>query len=196
MRARRDRRRPARRRRSGRTGSRCERLRPLLRAIALFVVVWIAAHRRPPFLIPVAIWLAVRWCLLAPVVELEGAVRGRRAPAQRRARPRPLAASRLARRRSARRSRSSAGPLLGALLIFATSAPLALLNSSPGSSTRSRCRSSRSPRRTSTSTHAPAASSSRVDRREELPAEVELGSMSTGRCFDVASGSAGSVGGR
>jgi hypothetical protein len=23
------------------------------------------------FLIPVAIWLAIRWCLLAPVVELE-----------------------------------------------------------------------------------------------------------------------------
>ena len=35
------------------------------------------------FLIPVAIWLAVRWCLLAPVVELEGASAARRCAAAR-----------------------------------------------------------------------------------------------------------------
>ena len=78
-------------------------------------------------LIPVAIWLAVRWCLLAPVVELEG-LRGTAAL-----------------RRSAQLVRTRwlrvgslvglsaaialvAGPLLGVLLIFVTSAPLALLN--------------------------------------------------------------------
>ena len=47
------------------------RLRPLLRTIALFVAAWVALTLTT-FLIPVALWLAVRWCLLAPVVELEG----------------------------------------------------------------------------------------------------------------------------
>ncbi len=47
------------------------RLRPLLGAIALFVLVW-TVLTLTAVLIPVAIWLAVRWCLLAPVVELEG----------------------------------------------------------------------------------------------------------------------------
>ena len=46
------------------------RIRPLLRTIALFVVAWVALTATT-FLIPVALWLAVRWCLLAPVVELE-----------------------------------------------------------------------------------------------------------------------------
>ena len=45
------------------------RIRPLLGAIALFVVVWIVATSTV-FLIPIAIWLAIRWCLIAPVVEL------------------------------------------------------------------------------------------------------------------------------
>ena len=45
------------------------RIRPLLGAIALFVVVWIVATSTV-FLIPIAIWLAIRWCLVAPVVEL------------------------------------------------------------------------------------------------------------------------------
>ena len=46
------------------------RLRPLLGSIALFVVVWVVLTTTV-FLIPVAIWLAIRWCLVAPVVELE-----------------------------------------------------------------------------------------------------------------------------
>ena len=41
------------------------RLRPLLRTVALFVVPWIVLTATA-FLIPVALWLAVRWCLLAP----------------------------------------------------------------------------------------------------------------------------------
>ena len=102
------------------------RLRPLLRTIALFVVAWIVLTTTT-FLIPVAIWLAVRWCLLAPVVEMEK-VRG-------------VAAL----RRSARLVRGrwfrvgslvgvsavvalAAGPLLGVALIFLTSMPLAFLN--------------------------------------------------------------------
>ncbi len=102
------------------------RFRPLLGAIALFVLVWVVLTTTI-VLIPVAIWLAVRWCLAAPVVELEG--------------HRPFAAL----RRSAELVRSRwirvgslvgvsaalalfAGPLIGAILIFTTSAPLALLN--------------------------------------------------------------------
>ncbi len=103
-----------------------KRLRPLLRTIGLFVVPWILLSATA-FLIPISIWLAVRWCLLAPVVELEGE-RGYEAL-----------------RRSGRLVRGhwirvgslvgasaaialAAGPLLGVALIFLTNAPFALLN--------------------------------------------------------------------
>ncbi len=102
------------------------RIRPLLGAIAIFVIAWVALTATA-ILIPVALWLAVRWCLLAPVVELEA----------------PSSFGAL--RRSARLARGRwikvgslvglsaaialvTGPLLGALLIFATNMPLALLN--------------------------------------------------------------------
>jgi hypothetical protein len=102
------------------------RIRPLLGAIALFVLVWVVLTSTV-VLIPVAIWLAIRWCLVAPVVELEDR--------------RPF----LSLRRSAELVRRRwirvgslvgvsaalaliAGPLLGAILIFVTEAPLALLN--------------------------------------------------------------------
>jgi hypothetical protein len=103
-----------------------DRLRPLVRGLALAVLVCLALVATW-FLIPVAIWLAVRWSLLAQAVELESGP-GRRAL-----------------RRSAELVRGrwfrvaslvgvsallalAAGPLVGALLIFATDAPLALLN--------------------------------------------------------------------
>ena len=102
------------------------RIRPLLGAIALFVVVWVVSTSTV-FLIPVAIWLAIRWCLVAPVVELED--------------HRPFASLRrsaeLVRRRWIRVGSLVgisaavalvAGPLLGAIMIFVTEAPLALLN--------------------------------------------------------------------
>ncbi len=102
------------------------RLRSLLGATALFVLVWVVLTATA-VLIPVALWLAIRWSLLAPVVELEGGT------------------GRAALRRSARLVRGrwfrvaglvgvgaavalTIGPLLGVLLIFATAAPLALLN--------------------------------------------------------------------
>ena len=102
------------------------RIRPLLSAIAIFVVAWVLLTSTA-FLIPVAIWLAVRWCLLAPVVELEGAsglaaVRG---------------SARLVRGRWLRVGSLvgvsagialAAGPLLGVALIFLTNMPFALLN--------------------------------------------------------------------
>jgi hypothetical protein len=102
------------------------RLRPLLATVAVVSVIWVALTTTG-FLIPVAIWLAVRWSLLAPVVELDDLSR------------------RAALRRSGELVRGHwirvgslvglstaislvAGPLLGALLIFASNSSLALLN--------------------------------------------------------------------
>jgi hypothetical protein len=102
------------------------RLGPLLATVAIVSVIWVALTTTG-FLIPVAIWLAVRWSLLAPVVELEDV------------------SGRAALRRSGGIVRGhwirvgslvglstvislAAGPLLGALLIFASNSSLALLN--------------------------------------------------------------------
>jgi hypothetical protein len=102
------------------------RFRPLLGAIALFVVAWVVLSATA-LLLPVAIWLAIRWCLLAPAVELEdcsalGALRR----SGRLVRGRWLRTGSLVGLSAA--IALAAGPLLGALLIFATSAPLAVLN--------------------------------------------------------------------
>jgi hypothetical protein len=102
------------------------RIRPLLGGLALAVAVWLLLGLRA-VLLPVAIWLAVRWGLFAQVVEIEG---------------RPAVASlrrssELVRRRWLRVASLVgvgavlavvAGPLLGALLIFVTDLPLPLLN--------------------------------------------------------------------
>jgi hypothetical protein len=102
------------------------RLRPLLVAIALFVVAWVALSATA-VLIPVAVWLAIRWCLLAPVIELEderglGALR----------RSRQLVRGRWIRTASlvgiSAAIAFAVGPLLGTLLIFTTTMPLATLN--------------------------------------------------------------------
>ncbi len=102
------------------------RVRPLLGATLLWVAAWVVLTATV-FLIPVAAWLAIRWCLAAPVVVLEGR--------------RPLAALRrsgeLVQRRWIRVASLVgvsgalallAGPLLGAILIFVTEMPLATLN--------------------------------------------------------------------
>jgi hypothetical protein len=103
-----------------------KRVRPLLRAIGLFVFVWVALTTTT-FLIPVAIWLAIRWCLLAPTVELEGRS-GRHALR----RSGELVRGRWWRTASlvglSAAISLGAGPLLGALLIFVVDAPLATLN--------------------------------------------------------------------
>jgi hypothetical protein len=95
--------------------------------VSLIMVVVISLLVTSVFLIPIAIWIAVRWALVVPVVELEN----RSAIA--------------ALTRSARLVRQEwlkvaslivvggalalvSGPLIGALLILLTSAPLALLN--------------------------------------------------------------------
>ncbi|HET9675435.1 MAG TPA: hypothetical protein VFP31_11655 [Gaiellaceae bacterium] len=103
-----------------------EQIRPLLGASALASGVWLALTATG-FLFPVAIWLAVRWALFAQAVELEGRT----------------AVGALSRSAQLVRGRwfhvaslvgvgsvvtIVAGPLLGAVLILATSLPLALLN--------------------------------------------------------------------
>ncbi len=102
------------------------RIRPLLGAIAIFVAVLVVLTTTV-FGIPLAIWLAVRWSLLAPVVELED---GRPFEALRRS-------GALVRGRWLRVGSLvglgglialSAGPLLGALLIFVSNSSLAFLN--------------------------------------------------------------------
>jgi hypothetical protein len=101
-------------------------VRPLLGAVAIAVVV-VSVLATSIFLLPIAIWLAVRWALFVPVVELEN--------------QRPFASL----RRSAELVRQEwlkvgslivvggaivilAGPFIGALLILLTSFPLSLLN--------------------------------------------------------------------
>jgi len=102
------------------------RLGPLLRAIGIFVVGWLLLTAST-FLIPVALWLAVRWCLLAPVVELEG-LRGWAAVRRSGA----LVRGRWLRVASLVGVSAGialvAGPLLGVALIFTTSMPFVLLN--------------------------------------------------------------------
>jgi hypothetical protein len=102
------------------------RVRPLLGAIGLFVLVW-ALLTTTTFLIPVAIWLAIRWCLIAPIAELEER-RGRDVLR----RSRELTRGRWWRTASlvglSAAISLGAGPLLGALLIFVVDAPLATLN--------------------------------------------------------------------
>jgi hypothetical protein len=102
------------------------RLRPLVGGLAVAVVVCsvLAAFA---VLIPIAVWLAVRWALLAQVVELEdrSAISGLRRSAA-------VVRGRWLRVASIVGAGSvialGAGPLLGALLILVTEAPLALMN--------------------------------------------------------------------
>ena len=100
--------------------------RPLLGALGIAVGVWVALTMTA-ILLPVAVWLAIRWSLLALVVELEG-------------RPALDALHRSGQLVRGRWLRVAslvgvgtglallAGPLLGALLILLTDAPPALLN--------------------------------------------------------------------
>jgi hypothetical protein len=102
------------------------RIRPLLRAAGVLVLMWIVLTTTA-VLIPVAVWLAVRWSLLAQTVELEGL--GARAALRRSAR---LVRGRWLRVASLVGVGAGlalvAGPLVGALLILVTDAPLPLLN--------------------------------------------------------------------
>jgi hypothetical protein len=102
------------------------RTRPLLRGLAVAVGVWVVLSATV-FLLPVAIWIAVRWSLLAQVVELEDlpARRGLRRSAE-------LVRGRWLRVASLVGAGAvlafASGPFIGALLILVTNAPLPLLN--------------------------------------------------------------------
>src|SRR5262249_44211297 len=91
-----------------------------------FVAMWIVLTATV-FLIPVALWLAVRWSLLAPVVELED-----RRPFTSLRRSGALVRGRWIKVGSlvgvSALLALLTGPLLGAILIFLTDAPLAFLN--------------------------------------------------------------------
>ena len=101
-------------------------IRPLLATLGLAVAVWVALSATA-ILLPVAIWLAVRWSLLAQVVELEGAARlGALRRSAELVRGRWLRVGTLVGAGAA--LALVAGPFLGALLILVTAAPLALLN--------------------------------------------------------------------
>jgi hypothetical protein len=107
-------------------GSVVRQFRPLLGGLGLAVAAYVALSATA-VLAPVAIWLAVRWSLLAQAVEVEerSAIGALRRSAS------------LVRGRWLRTAALvgvgavlalAAGPLLGALLIFVTDAPLVLLN--------------------------------------------------------------------
>jgi hypothetical protein len=102
------------------------KIRPVLGGLALAVAAW-AVLDATTVLIPVAIWLGVRWLLLAQVVELEdrSAVGGLRRSAS-------LVQGRWLRVASLVGVGAvlalAAGPLLGATLILVTDAPLPLLD--------------------------------------------------------------------
>jgi hypothetical protein len=102
------------------------RVRPLLGATLLWVAAWIVLTATV-FLVPIAIWLAIRWCLAAPVVVLEG-----RRPVAALRRSNELVRGRWIRVASLVGVSGAvalvAGPLLGAILIFLTDTPLATLN--------------------------------------------------------------------
>jgi hypothetical protein len=102
------------------------RIRPLLRGLGIAVAIWVLLTTTA-ILVPIAVWLAVRWSLLAQVVELEN--RSGIAALRR--------SADLVHRRWIRVASLvgvgaalaiAAGPLLGAVLIFLTNAPLPLLN--------------------------------------------------------------------
>ena len=102
------------------------RIRPLLGAIAIFVAALVVLTTSVVG-IPVAVWLAVRWSLLAPVVELED-----RRPYEALRRSGELVRGRWFRVGSlvgvGGLVALAAGPLIGALLIFVSNSSLAILN--------------------------------------------------------------------
>jgi hypothetical protein len=102
------------------------RIRPLLGSVALVAVVW-ALLTSTAVLIPIAVWLVVRWALVAQVVQVEGlrAVDAVHRSAE-------LARGRWWRVASIVGVGAGlaivAGPFLGALMILLTDLPLVVLN--------------------------------------------------------------------
>jgi hypothetical protein len=101
-------------------------VRPLLRAILLAVLV-VSLLATTVVLIPVAVWLTIRWALIAPVVELEKL--SALAALRRSGRLVALAWLKVASLIVVGAGIALlAGPFVGALLILVTSVPFSLLN--------------------------------------------------------------------
>jgi hypothetical protein len=101
-------------------------IRPLLGALLVAVVV-VTLLASSVFLLPIAVWLIVRWALIVPVVEIEeSSALGALGRSGRLVRHGWLKVAFLAFVGGA--LVLVLGPLLGALLIIGTNAPLALLN--------------------------------------------------------------------
>ncbi len=156
------------------------RTRPLLGALAIAVAVW-AALTATVVLIPVAVWLVVRWALFSQIVELEdrAAVNALRRSAEL-VRGRWLRVASLVGVGAA--LALLAGPFLGALLILLTSAPPAWLNLVSGI-----VHALALPfvALTTSYVYFDARTRHELDssgRAEELPAEIELTSSARSRC--------------
>jgi hypothetical protein len=101
-------------------------IRPLLVGLALAVAAWFMLSVST-ILLPLAIWLVVRWSLLAQVIELEGSTAvGALRRSSELVRGRWLHIASLVGAGAA--LTLAAGPVLGVLLILGTDAPLPLLN--------------------------------------------------------------------
>ena len=125
-------------------------VRPLFGALLIAAVV-VSLLATSLFLFPIAVWLAVRWALVAPATELER----RTALGALRRSGRLVRGGWLKVGVPDRRRRALvlvAGPLVGVLLILVTDAPFWLVNIVAGVVYAVTCRSSPSRRRTSTST--------------------------------------------
>jgi hypothetical protein len=102
------------------------RIRSLFGAVGIGVVVWVALSATA-VLIPIAVWLVVRWALIPQVVVLEGrSALGALGRSARLVRRRWVRVASLAGVGTA--LALAAGPLIGAILILLTDAPLSLLN--------------------------------------------------------------------
>jgi hypothetical protein len=103
-----------------------EQIRPLLGAVGIAVAVWVGLTATA-ILVPVAVWFAIRWALLAQVVAIEGrSAAGALRRSSRLVRGRWMRVASLVGLSSA--LALAAGPFLGALLILITDAPLPMLN--------------------------------------------------------------------
>jgi hypothetical protein len=101
-------------------------VRPLLGALAIAVIV-VSLLTTSVILIPIAVWLAVRWALIAPIVELEAhSALGALRRSGKLVRLNWLKVATLAIVGGA--LALAAGPVLGVLLILLLDAPLALAN--------------------------------------------------------------------
>ena len=109
-------------------------IRPLLGALFVAAIV-VSLLASSIYLFPLAIWLAGRWALIAPSIELEELPGSAGTATQQQPRARQVVQGRIADRRR-RGPRDRAGPLVGVALILTTERRSGSSISSRASSTR------------------------------------------------------------